>query len=143
MNARNVAIVAMVLVSACATRAERQDQYISEYCAGVAGDQYQECLFYAAHANARDGNTNIAQGLVVAHDSGCDYFQVYTGHGYVLLKQLSGSDSLLGDQLVGDFEKFGVTKVYDFNRKSQLNSRVENYSLNEHSATTIYYQNCD
>ena len=98
--------------------------------------------FDADAADAAQGNANVVRGVVVTHDPSCDYFVVYTGHGYALLKRFSGSDPLLGDQLVGDFGKHGVTKIYDLNRKSQLSSSVEDYVLNEHSVTEMYYQVC-
>ncbi len=84
-----------------------------------------------------------AKGLVVYKSSSCDYFVVKTNMGYDLLEWYGGNDPDKGDVIVGDFETYGFSDIYDLTADSELRVWVEDYWLSKFDALEQYFEECD
>ncbi len=84
-----------------------------------------------------------AKGEVVYRKSGCDYFVVETLGGFALLEWYGGSDPDVGDNLVGDFESYGMKDIYNLSSENELRVWVEDYWMSKEDALEGLYEQCD
>jgi hypothetical protein len=84
-----------------------------------------------------------ASGVVVHKPSSCDYFLVETTRGIALLEWYGGNDPDEGDRIVGDFESYGMKRVYNTTADAELRVYVEDYLLSEDDAIEKLYEECD
>jgi hypothetical protein len=83
------------------------------------------------------------KGEVVHYKSGCDYYIVDASMGYALLEWYGGNDPSEGDTLVGDFDVYGMKKIYNISADSETQVWVEDYMLSKDSAIEMYYEKCN
>lgn len=84
-----------------------------------------------------------ARGEVTQRIEGCDYFLVETPSGVDLLEWYGGNDPDEGDVLVGTFETYGFHNIYNLAAKADLRVWVEDYWLDEDTASEQLHDHCD
>ena len=85
---------------------------------------------------------NAAKGVVVLYQSGCSYYIVETTMGYVLLEWFGGSDPSKGDELVGDYESYGMKDIYNITVNSETKVWVEDFWLSKSNVLKKYSKKC-
>lgn len=83
------------------------------------------------------------RGVVALRKRGCDYFVVATGMGYDLLEWYGGSDPSEGDELTGEFERYGFHDIYNITAGRELKVWVEDYWLSKERVIEKLYAKCD
>jgi len=80
------------------------------------------------------GTLFAAKGTVTHRVSGCDHFLVETNKGFALLEWYGGLDPDKGDVIIGDFEAYGMKKVYNATKESEIRVWVEDYWMDKEDA---------
>jgi hypothetical protein len=86
---------------------------------------------------------SAAKGVVAYCKSGCDYFIVETDMGYALLEWYGGDDPSEDDELVGDYEAYGMKDIYNLSTDSEMRVWIEDYWLSRDEAFEKLYDECD
>jgi hypothetical protein len=69
---------------------------------------------------------------VVVYDKGCrSYFIVETTMGYALLQWYGGKLPSNGDEIVGNFEMYGMKDIYNISRSGSTKVWVEEFWLSK------------
>lgn len=88
------------------------------------------------------GEVQAATGTVVYTHGDCDYFIAESWMGFALLEWYGGPKPTEGDILVGNFESFGKTELYNFTQDSDFTVWVEDFWLNRQKVTEAFGQHC-
>lgn len=81
-----------------------------------------------------------AKGVVVAKCR--SWLLVSTNAGFALLEWYGGNDPSKGETVVGDFENYGMKKIYNLNADSELQVWVDDYWLRKERAVEKFYDKC-
>jgi len=83
-----------------------------------------------------------AKGTVKYTSGGCSWYLVETLNGFALLEWFGGNTPSKGDVIVGDYESFGMKKLYNLTRDRETKVWVDNYWLSKDSAMENFYEKC-
>lgn len=86
---------------------------------------------------------HASNGVVAYYKSGCDYFIVETTKGYAILEWYGGYDPNEGDVITGDFEIYGIKKIYNITADQETNVWVEDFWLSKDRAIEKYIDKCE
>lgn len=76
-------------------------------------------------------NAKSVKGVVI-YDKGCrSYFIVQTPMGYALLQWYGGNQPSNGDEIVGDFEMYGMKDIYNLSSSGNTKVWVEDFWLSK------------
>lgn len=89
------------------------------------------------------GNLFAAKGKVTHRTSGCDYFIVETTSGFALLELYGYGDPDKGDVIVGDFESYGMKKIYNATKEKEISVWVDNFWMDKEDALEELFDHCD
>ncbi len=106
------------------------------------------CTAYNELANTSDTiiftprDEQGTKGQVVYSKLDCPYFLVNTILGYVVLRLYDGKPPGVGDMLAGDFESYGVKRIFNSSNGLNIKVLVDNFWLSKDRAMEIYYEKC-
>lgn len=82
------------------------------------------------------------KGTVKYTSGSCSWYLVETPSGFSLLEWFGGNTPSKGDVIVGDYESYGMKKLYNLTRDSETKVWVDNYWLSKDSAIEKFYEKC-
>lgn len=88
------------------------------------------------------GEVRAANGLVVYTRETCDYFIAESWMGFALLEWYGGPRPVEGDVLVGDFESYGRSSIYNFTQDTDFTVWVEDFWLTRPKVMEEFGQRC-
>jgi hypothetical protein len=84
-----------------------------------------------------------AKGTVAHTVRGCDYYTVESSSGFAVLEWYGGAPQSRGDVIVGAFDSYGFTTVFNVTRDAESRVWVDDYMLSKQRALETLYDKCD
>lgn len=83
-----------------------------------------------------------AKGTVKYTSGGCSWYLVETPSGLALLEWYGGNTPVKGDVIVGDYESFGMKKLYNLTKDTETSVWVDNFWLSKDRGIEKFYEKC-
>jgi len=82
-----------------------------------------------------------AKGTVKYTSGGCSWYLVETPSGLALLEWYGGNTPSKGDVIVGDYESYGMKKLYNLTKDSETSVWVDNFCYSRIEASKSFMRN--
>jgi len=91
---------------------------------------------------ANSSTVFAAKGTVKYTSGSCSWYLVGTPSGFALLQWYGGNMPSRNDVIVGDYESFGMKKLYNLSKDSETSAWVDNFWLSRDRAIEKFYEKC-